>query len=370
MSSQQKKIVVFLGAGASVPVGIPDSKKLARIVGKKLPQYSKRIRLIKRNIQDFGFSYDIESLLSVLEFWANPRKAIDETGAFFAEIANRGSLKSFRMHKKDQDIAKKVRGVIVEECFVNDPSKVHAIKLLYEKFFKDLHDVFQLPDCNPAGNKACPPADVFTTNYDNVVEEYCAENGMPPPCDGYRELPIARRGTFEFDEKCYTDPDSIIRLRLYKLHGTVTYVRLPHGELRLMPLFPGRKIQISGKTFPGGELRISGKPALFDLIYPGTYQYATREPQLELLNLLKQNLASSSCCIVIGYSFRDPNIRQIFRDVLLKSKRLRRQGKVVLVSPEAKKVIANQKLAGLGIKAVKKKFEDLSVVEDIGGRCS
>jgi len=355
MSQREKRLVVFLGAGASAFVGIPDSTKLAQIVEQELRDHSNRIQQIRDRIQNFGLTYDIEALLSVLSFWANPRKAIDETGAFFAETTNYSSVNSFRKNSRDINIARSAKETIVRECFVNDRSRIYAIKRQYEKFFKDLHDVLGLRDCDPAGNKPCPPIDVFTTNYDNVVEEYCIANGMIC-CDGYKEPPGRRRGTCEFDQDEYSNSPTL--LRLYKLHGTVTLARLSNGELVNIPLYPG------------GELRISGKPAFFDLIYPGTFLYATREPQLELLNLLKQNLSSSDWCIIIGYSFRDPNVRQIFIDVLLRRKQTRRRFKVILIDPEADKIIAKHRLGRLGMTDLKKKFEQLNVNNDIGGHFS
>jgi len=350
MPRKRKRLVVFLGAGASASVGIPDSRKLASIIEQESPEYSNRINTIKNRIQGFGFSFDVEALLSVLEFWTNPKTAIDETGAFFVEVSNRKSINSFRKHPSDLNVSKRAKEIIVKECFINDPSKIYDIKQKYTRFFKELHDAFSLANCDPAGNEPCPPIDVFTTNYDNVIEEYCFANGMTY-CDGYREVVGSSRGTYVFDKDCYADSQKL--LRLYKLHGTVTYVRLTNGELRLMPLFPG------------GDLQISGKPAFFDLIYPGTYRYATREPQLELLNLLKQNLLSCTGCIIIGYSFRDPNIRQIFKDVLLGRKKTKQRCKSILVSKEAERVIAKRGLGSLGIVPVKKKFEELNVKQDV-----
>jgi len=345
-------VLVFLGAGASASVGVPESKKLAEIIERKSPEYGTRIMEIANRIKQFGFSYDVEALLSVLEFWSDPRNTIKGTGAFFAETSRRKTINSFRKSREDARIKNKAKEMVVQECFINDPSRLRNIKLRYTPFFKDVRDVFGLPNCNPTGNQPCPPVDVFTTNYDNVVEEYCDSNGTIY-CDGYRPVISGKRSTYVFDKECYSESKSL--LRLYKLHGTVTYVRLANGALINMPLYPG------------GPLLISGKPAFFDLIYPGTYRYGTKEPQLELFSLLKEKLASCKYVITIGYSFGDQNILQIFHDVLATRKRSGNECKSFLVSPDAHTVIKEKGFKNFGIIGINKRYEQFKVRRDIGG---
>ena len=345
-------VLVFLGAGASASVGVPESRGLAANIEQSLLLNAGRIKAIANRITTFGFSYDVEALLSVLEFWSDPKNMIKGTGAFFAETSKKKSLNSFRKHREDIRIKNGAKEIIVKNCFINDSARIRSIKQRFTPFFKDIHDVFKLRDCNPAGIQPCPPIDVFTTNYDNAIEEYCETNGMIY-CDGYREQVVRRRGTFIFDKGCYSESQDL--LRLYKLHGTVTYARRENGELVHMPLYSS------------GPLTISGKPAFFDLIYPGTYRYGTREPQFELFSLLKEKLSSCSCCIIIGYSFRDPNISQIFVDVLKARKRSGNQAKSFLVSIDAKAVIAEHSFGDLGMLAINKQFEHLKVKKDIQG---
>lgn len=346
-------VTVFLGAGASASVGVPESKGLAEEIEQNCPIYIDRIRELRDRIKAFGFSYDVEALLSVLEFWSAPRNVITETGAFFAEVSRRKSLNSFRKHRNDARIKNRAKEIIVQNCFINDAPRIRNIKLRFAPFFKELHDAFDLPDCSPAGTKPCPPIDVFTTNYDNVIEQYCQSNGMTY-CDGYVEPVGRKRHAFVFDKRCYSESQSI--LRLYKLHGTVTYVRQADGELVNLPLYNG------------GQLIIRGKPAVFDLIYPGTYRYGTREPQFELFSLLKEKLSSCTCCITVGYSFRDPNISHIFHDVLAARMRYGSEIRSFLVSPDAKTVIRELGFDNLGMLALDKKFEHLKVKKDIWRR--
>jgi hypothetical protein len=141
-------------------------------------------------------------------------------------------------------------------------------------------------------------------------------------------------------------------LRLYKLHGTVTYAKLKSGEIERLPLIPKK-----------GALVISGQKAFPDLIFPGMHRYLAREPQLELLNLLKKSLLLSQICIVVGYSFRDPNIRQLFADACRKNNSL----KIYLVSPYAVRILKEKSLNPSQFVPVNKRFESLNLSHDIGG---
>lgn len=337
------KVIVLLGAGASVPFGIPDTRKLAEDVEQNLQPYSSRIREIRDNVRNFGFTDDIEAVLSVLDFWSNPMRTIHETGPFFAETTNLDPS-HFRKKRRDARIALRIKEYIVRICFVNDPDVIERIEQLYGQFFQDISQEFNLPDCDPQGRLVCPAMDVFTTNYDNVIEEYCRRSGVNL-YDGYREL---FRGNFVFDQDYYEK--GLTSLRLYKLHGTVTYAHLKTGGIDRVSFIPRR-----------GRLVIGGQEAYPDLIYPGMHRYLAREPQLELLNLLKKRLLSAGTCIVIGYSFGDPNIRQVFTDVSNRNNTL----KIYLVSPRANRIINEERLNSSQFVPVDKKFEDLSVEDDL-----
>ena len=337
-------VTVFLGAGASVPFGIPDAMKFVENLENDLKCYAKRIQQIRERVKRFGFSDDIEAVLSVADFWANPKEAILEIGPSFAEITNLERM-NFKKRRREARMSRRIKDYIVRKCFISDEEIIVKILKIYGRFFESLTQIFNLPYCDPRGRQACPAIDVFTTNYDNVIELYAKRNGIRI-YDGYREQAI---GYYKFDPDYYeTSPTA---LRLYKLHGTVTYAKLESGEIERLPFIPRR-----------GPLVISGKQAFPDLIYPGMHRYLAREPQLELLNLLKKNLLKCQTCIVVGYSFRDPNVRQLFADACRRNNSLR----VFLVSPNAKGIIREKNLDTSQFIPVKKHFEKLDTSNDIG----
>jgi hypothetical protein len=172
------EITVFLGAGASVPIGIPDSKMLVDKIQKALWRHSDRIEQIRQKIKDFGLVDDIEAVLSCLTFWSNPSETIKASGSFLAEIVNT-SINSFEAKNMDAVIATRIKEYIVRLCFIYKADDITQITKLYRPFFEGLCRKFHLQECNPKGRHLCPPIDVFTTNYDNVIEAYARTNGIP-----------------------------------------------------------------------------------------------------------------------------------------------------------------------------------------------
>jgi hypothetical protein len=335
--------IMFLGAGASVPFDIPDSRKIVDEVQAKIWRHSKRIKQIRKRIVDFGLTDDIESVLSILSFWSDPAKTIRESGSFLAEITNR-AISSFVDKSDDSLVALRVKEYIVRRCFVKDPDIINSIVKIYSGFFQGLHQKFSLPECSPKGKSRCPSLDIFTTNYDNVIEEFCRRNGTPT-CDGYNEY-IKRN--YVFDQHTYEK--AAYQIRLYKLHGTVTYARLENNGIDRVSYIPKQ-----------GHLTIGGVTAFPDLIYPGIQTCLAREPQLELFYLLKMRLLEAQTCVVIGYSFGDAHIKQIFKDVCTKKQDL----KIFLVSPEASQTLNVEKLNGNQFIAIDRKFEELDTGRDL-----
>jgi len=338
------EVVIFLGAGSSVPFGIPASREIVNEVEANLWRHRSRINQIRLRIRNFGLTDDIEAVLSVLNFWTNPTSAIQESGSFLAEIAN-ASLSSFKPKPRDATIAARIKEYIVRRCFVSDPDTAASIMKVYVPFFRGLRQRFSLQECNPKGRDPCPPIDIFSTNYDNVIELFCRRNGTPV-CDGYEEY--AGRG-YVFDLEAYDKATD--QVRLHKLHGTVTYARLEKdNSVDRITIFPKQ-----------GRLLIGGDVAFPDLIYPGIHACLAKEPQLELLYGLKKSLEKTKVCVAIGYSFGDSHIRQVFLDACDKNPGL----KVFLVSTSPAKTMSEKRLENGHFLPIRRKFEKLDVQRDL-----
>jgi hypothetical protein len=144
---------------------------------------------------------------------------------------------------------------------------------------------------------------------------------------------------------------AIDQVRLYKLHGTVTYARLEKdNSVDRITVFPKQ-----------GRLLIGGDVAFPDLIYPGIYACLAKEPQLELLFQLKKSLKRARICVVIGYSFGDSHIKQVFLDSCNKNSGL----KIFLVLPNPTRTIHEKRLENGHFIPVKRKFEQLDIRRDL-----
>ena len=108
--------MIFLGAGSSIPFDTPGSKTIVDEVEKKLWRHSQRINDVRKKIRDFGLVHDIESVLSVLSFWADPTPVLHESGAFWAELVNK-NIHSFKAKAGDAIIATRIKEYIVRRCF-------------------------------------------------------------------------------------------------------------------------------------------------------------------------------------------------------------------------------------------------------------
>ena len=124
------------------------------------------------------------------------------------------------------------------------------------------------------------PLDVFSVNYDTVVEQFCVLNRLQMT-DGFE----SRWQPESFDS-------NTSGVRLYKLHGSITWYKTDLGDYVKVPIL-AQVDQI--------EL-VTGEKANSLILYPAN-KWEFDEPLLELLMLLKKRLESARFCIVVGYSF-------------------------------------------------------------------
>lgn len=161
-------MLLFLGAGASVPFGIPDMNELTNKILIELKDKNKysevsKIEQIKKKIGNFVKS-DIEAILTCIDGLNNPKKGIKDAGAFAAYLAY--SLPNIEC----QNLSTEIREIIRKNCFL--PKNEKTVIEIYDKFF----DIYNLHSNNAI-------LDVFTTNYDYCFEAYCVEKDYML-CDG------------------------------------------------------------------------------------------------------------------------------------------------------------------------------------------
>jgi hypothetical protein len=160
------------------------------------------------------------------------------------------------------------------------------------------------------------PLEVFTANYDTAIEVYCFKNGI--------EFNNGFQRTWLPDS---LDRDEGVALKLYKLHGSATWWLSKEGRLVEVPVqWKSRDVT----TYYGSQAESL-------VVYP--YDPSKKIPisTLDLLPMLRNRLKRAKLALVVGYSFRDPDVREIFLDAAQKNPDFF----IVLVSPEAHTIYEN-----------------------------
>jgi len=294
----EPEFLFILGAGASVAAGVPDTFNLVSEFLKHLKTGQKNselehckeiLKILEKSELASDGKVDVELLLEALDQLENIDECIPlkffraKDCVFGSEIESYAS----RLKKKLQDFIKKT-GLV-------DKDNV--------KYLKDL---LMFTEEQPH-----KPLDVFSVNYDICIEQLC--------------------DTFE---KEYVDgfylkwePESLKRqdvdVRLHKIHGSIIWYRTDRGSYVKLPI-QSEKAEIELTT---------GEKASVLILYPmRKLEYTV--PLMDLLMILKRKLNRVKFAFVIGYSFRDNQIRQIFWNAAKRNKELI----LILVSPTAHKV--------------------------------
>ena len=260
----------------------------------------------------------MENLLTILDYSSNPSNLRDRIGPIIPLIAQSPSAVNIQPNSEDGVIVKEIRDYVFRKCFIEDSEPIKRIDAFYHSLLSGLASYFESARI---GSTPYIRAPIFTTNFDNGVELFASRNGVAI-FDGYDRLPA---GVYAFNHKLYDTEFNLNSIRLYKIHGTVRFVRNPRGEFDELTLLPETP-----------EIRIHGEICIPELIYSESYQYTSNSPQLELLYCMREELAIADRVVVIGYSFPDPHVRTVFREVLGKR---HWQGKLVVCTRNPQSVI-------------------------------
>lgn len=296
MAEEQKglssEVVFFLGAGASVPAGVPDTysfvsefKNSLEENDRKVIEYieSKLIEGKKRKGEEQRV--DIELLMEALD------KLTRKDDEILLHILGITNIKLSVDQSKWPFLLEKTK------TFVKQKTIVPADRVKYLEpvlgFVEEYH-----------------PLDIFSVNYDLCIEQFCKVYKRSYR-DGFE---------VEWNPSVFSTPN--IDIRLYKLHGSITWYKTGGGGfVKSVIKSDNEKIEL-----------LTGEKAESLMLYPmRKWEYA--EPLLENLLTLKTKLQSESCkyVVVVGYSFRDEYIRDIFWDAARRNKELI----LILVDPNA-----------------------------------
>jgi len=270
---REPKIIYLLGGGASFCAGLPGIFKLTDLVRSKL-------RNMPRSVFDEIIRFLTDNSIE------NPN--IEEV---LSELYYRLSGTGLRHHGKEQfkttfeDVCQCIQNILK----VDGPTEYHKDFMLR---------IVSRREAEPA--KKAPPVQIFTTNYDLLIELACEESHIVA-INGFEGV-FHRRwnpGCFDYDiGKATTHTrtprfePSARHIRLYKLHGSLSwfedssqfYEEKPTSESKRTPL----------------------------IIYPSRLKYAESicPPFDWLFRRFGAEISDANLLICIGYRFADKNVNQ------------------------------------------------------------
>jgi hypothetical protein len=307
----QNEVVFFLGAGASIEAGIPGTHKF--IYGKEneggiqgflewLNENNKsELKILEAILDTFQQRtdhpvIDVELVLGTLNALNNKEK-YDLVYFYNKETFKFKSEDAINVLKiLESDLKEFIRKKVVV-----DKDKISYLTPLIE-FQKEIN--------------------IFSVNYDTCIEMLCVKHKLKYT-DGFDLYwnPELFEKEKEFD------------IKLYKLHGSIMWYVTDYGNYVKLPI----KLPIEMKR----EYRFplySGEIASPFILYPIGRKWEYTEPVGYLTNKLQKHLKSAKLCIVVGYSFRDDDIRRIFFESAKENENLT----IILVDPNAGKIFTEK----------------------------
>lgn len=308
-----RNTVFFLGAGASREAGVP-------LVKEFVPEFVKEnsgsrkghwglkreaIKYVSKMLRQAQLSDDeyanIELLLQTLQelqgrhdsrlaaFYATPDPGLEKYDPILKDLEN--------------DLFRYIR----QRCHL------HLTKLEY------LRPLLDFAPREPSKDQA--PLDIFTVNYDNAIEALCEEHDLPYT-DGFG--PDWGPGNFKRGNYC---------VRIYSIHGSISWYRTRRKRsLVRIPVDPTTQVRYYTDD-DTSEM----------MLYPTFTKAEQAEPYATLLEEMRRRLSSTETktCVVIGYSFRDEYLNELFRNAM----HVNRDLLLVIVDPSDAEEIAYYRLA-------------------------
>ena len=294
--------IIFLGTGASAPFDYPPTKPFVDALRARFPDATPLGNLF-RSLLEVGIIDDVEHILEVADHFEEHRET--RLRAFFSQMHL--TFPKFKDCSYDEleSLMLSLRNEIRTEIFRTYSWKPRIAPLL------DLYDrLFSI-----FGSAVL---DVFTTNYDRVIEEYCGQRGIL--CyDGFRHN--ERESVYEWDP-------STLKRRMALSGETILWLHKLHGSLNWRRMTTGRVVRVN----PEEPIGIGGEESYSEnlLIYPAQKDVPESDPFRSLYDSFERRMSTSNLCVVLGFSFRDPYLNEVFADFLRREKTL-----LISLSPSA-----------------------------------
>lgn len=317
-----KRIVTFLGAGASATFNYPTTKVFLERLDKSIESDDERGYLNSIKIL-YWVVKDAEHLVQILDsimhiegvsegkllrtFFSEYKRILEFGDKTKSTTYYLPLLKGRVEWSKLIDLTERLRDHIEDFVFKQyetDIEQLPEILRVYRNYFSLLRK--HQPDTRKF--------EVFTTNYDNVIEDYCSQSGHICTLSvlEHKINPSAKLSNEEYV--------------LTKLHGSLNWV-INKQDKRIRVSEAQSRIMKDSRSWDRNEYVLFGTKERLD--ESGIYA--------KLFERLRQRLLDADVCITVGFSFRDGHINDIFKESLQNNKDLR----VVIVAHSPVQAAAN-----------------------------
>ena len=306
--------LIFLGAGASRPFGIPTMQELVNEFEKELDKTSENWRLYSKikSIQEKWYkskNVDIESIYSVIDGLAKNVKPTDFEHLPLYYIANKGIMDDFS--DDDRKIAKELKTNL--ESFIKNKCKppiseseiLEIYENTYEPLFTNLKDTEQQGFLH--GKKFNARWKAYTTNYDLIFEGFWADFTT------LHDFFVKEGDSLHY---IFNPLQTVKDICLIKLHGSIDWLKRKNDG----------RIMKKGMTITRHQTE--GEVMIFPIQQKNLYLY----PWIDQFLHFKQALQETQEWIVIGYAFNDEFILNVFKEALPPGKEF------IIINPHAEKL--------------------------------
>ena len=293
-AGRSMKTTLFLGSGASMFAGIPTTKELVsavmdRVIHREKWESEVTRHLVQNIVEQHG-DKDVEELYEAIHYMIAAEKLHKMVAEYKAKDAGAGKrreVKTIPLNNPDNATIKDEAEDIDETIRALESLKTAIRNTLLTNLTvkqEKNDDIVSVYD----GLFRCVPCNIVTTNYDNVLETYCEMTGLDL-VNGFKR---SRLG----DRRVWDDvwEGGKTALWLTKLHGSITWQEDDNGgvlEIGMPGLRDAKKDVMITPTL--------GEKNYKDKIFP------------ILMDRFKTILDETELLIVVGFSFRDPEINRM-----------------------------------------------------------
>ena len=287
------RISLFLGAGASIPFGMPTTKEFKSKLSKEVSDDNnkKNILNLLLGVKDHE---DIEHTLRAIDDIENLGKYGKDFLLHLSNYTSENTARFFPIIKELQACKKNIIEKVYSYYSFKD-EQIQNIQKQYDSIFNILNS---------------QKIHVFTTNYDQIIEEYVRKKEGLTPNDGFKHDDSTSRNIFNSDNFDKGLDDKKI-INIYKLHGSLNWKKMVNDIIRQdreeLNHNESENLLIAPTLDP--------KNGLDD------------EPFSSLNRRFEDHCKNTDIFMIIGYAFRDSHVNKIFKKFIDDGK------KIIVISP-------------------------------------